>query len=224
VGAGGPVAAEPAETFADPPAGAAPGAAQPDPGTLAELLDGVSSDGLFRRSIAEADWVRRWTIVTDNLAEGVSPRRQLAFAAPQGAFTVERLGRHTVIAQGAYRRYDAFAETVASVSATAVAAVYRALHGPVEAAYRALGYPSTPFEAAVTRALHRLENAPPAGSDLAVRAEGGVWVFVDERLEALPQVEKHLLRMGPRNAELVRVKAREVREALGLPPPARAAL
>jgi len=30
-------------------------------------------------------------------------------------------------------------------------------------------------------------------------------------------VEKHLLRMGPRNERLVQAKARELRDALGLP-------
>jgi Protein of unknown function (DUF3014) len=109
------------------------------------------------------------------------------------------------------------------VSAEAVAAVYRALHGPVEAAYRALGYPSARFDAVVTRALHRIETAPVAEGDVAVRNEGGTFVFQDERLEAMRDVEKHLLRMGPRNTRLLQAKAREIRQALGLPAPERTA-
>jgi hypothetical protein len=46
----------------------------------------------------------------------------------------------------------------------------------------------------------------------------GLFVYEDERLERAGAVEKHLLRMGPRNTRLVQAKARELLEALGLPP------
>jgi hypothetical protein len=167
--------------------------------------------------------VRRWAIVADNVAEGASPRRQLAQVAPRGPFTVEQRGGATVIAAASYARYDAFGDAVASVDAAALAALYRAVHAPVEAAYRALGYPSAPFEAVVVRALHRIETAPVVDGAVAVRDEGGIFVFADPRLETQREVEKHLLRMGPRNTRLVQEKARELREALGLPGPDRTA-
>jgi hypothetical protein len=186
---------------------------------VAALLDRISPDALFRRSVAASDWVRRWAVVTDNLAEGVSPRRELAFAAPGKSFTVEKRGADTVIAAESYRRYDAFADAVASVNVDALAALYRAVHGPIQAAYRALGYPSAPFDAVVSRALHRIEAAPVVDRDVGVRDDGGVFVFQETRLESLRDVEKHLLRMGPRNTRLLQAKAVEIRQALALPAP-----
>jgi hypothetical protein len=190
-----------------------------DPSTLAALLERVSSNELIRRFVAESDWVRRWAIVTDNLAEGASPRRQLTFAAPARPFTVEERGGATVIAAGSYRRYDAFGDAVASIDAEAIAAVYRAVHDPVEAAYRTLGYPSAPFDGVVARALERIEAAPVLDGDVIVRGEEALFVFEDSRLERLRDVEKHLLRMGPRNTRLLQAKAREIRRALALPRP-----
>jgi hypothetical protein len=52
-----------------------------------------------------------------------------------------------------------------------------------------------------------------------VEAEGNVYAYSDARLEALGQVEKHLLRMGPRNTRTIQAKAREVEAALGLSTP-----
>jgi hypothetical protein len=49
-----------------------------------------------------------------------------------------------------------------------------------------------------------------------VQGDGAVYAFSDPKLEALGPVEKHLLRMGPRNARLVQAKAREIEGALGL--------
>ncbi len=57
------------------------------------------------------------------------------------------------------------------------------------------------------------------GADIIVRLDGGRFVFVDPRLEALGDLEKQLLRMGPRNARLVQEKARDIREALGFQAP-----
>jgi hypothetical protein len=43
-----------------------------------------------------------------------------------------------------------------------------------------------------------------------------LWQFADEKLESQGPVEKHLLRMGPRNTKLIQAKAREIAQALDL--------
>jgi Protein of unknown function (DUF3014) len=49
--------------------------------------------------------------------------------------------------------------------------------------------------------------------------EGGVYAFADAKLEDLDEVEKHLVRMGPRNERLIQAKARELLKSLGLQAP-----
>ena len=209
-------AAAPAEEPAPPPPEEAPAA----PATEADarpLLEAASADPGFRGWLAEGDLIRRWVVATDNLAEGVSPRAVLPFLAPPGRFAAVESGGGLVMAPTSCARYDRFAEAVASVDARAAARAYRALHGVLEAGYRALGYPGASLDRATARALGRLERAPVREDPVAVLDEGGVYVFADPALERLPAAEKHLLRMGPRNARLVQRKAREIREALGLP-------
>jgi hypothetical protein len=179
-------------------------------------LEEVSAHPLYRRAI-EGDYLRRWAVVIDNLAEGVSPRRQLGFLAPSLPFTVAERGRTKVIDPASYRRYDAFADAVASVDARVLARAYRALRGPLEAAHRALGYPGASIDRVVARALDRLEGVPIVEGDVEVEEDGAVFAFRQRRLEGLSDVEKHVLRMGPRNTRLLQAKAREVREAIGLP-------
>lgn len=198
---------------AEAPAGPAPVAT---PAQVRSLLEAVSPDARFRRWLAEGDLVRRWVVVTDNLAEGVSPRRQLAFLAPARPFSVKRRAGREVIAPESYRRYDDFADVVASVDAQALASAYRGLHPVLEAAYRALGYPNASLDQATARALRRIEAAPVREGEIAVVETDGVYAFADARLEKLGDVEKHLLRMGPRNTRLLQAKAREILLALGL--------
>jgi hypothetical protein len=180
------------------------------------LFEAISSNPLFRSGLS-GDLVRRWVVVTANLALGESPRRELAFLAPRGGFSVVKRGGRTFIATGSYRRYDDFSAVVASLDAQAVARAYRALHAPAEAAYRALGYPQGSLDEVTSRALRRIEEAPVQPGEVeVVGGEGALYLFRDARLEALGAVEKHLLRMGPRNAQLIQAKAREIRQAVEL--------
>jgi hypothetical protein len=50
-----------------------------------------------------------------------------------------------------------------------------------------------------------------------VAEKGALYAFVDPKLEGLSAAQKHLLRMGPRNAKIIQDKLRAVRAALSLP-------
>jgi Protein of unknown function (DUF3014) len=213
-----PEAAPAPAASAEAPPAAAPSGPAPavDVARVRSLLEPVSPDSRFRRWLLEGDPVRRWVVVTDNLAEGVSPRGQLGFLAPGRPFSAVRRGGKLVIAPDSYRRYDEVADVVASVDAQALARAYRELHPVLEVAYRALGYPEASLDRVTAKALHRIETAPVRDGEVVVEDEGGLYVFADARLESLGAVEKHLLRMGPRNTRLLQAKAREILQALGL--------
>jgi hypothetical protein len=199
------------------PAGASAGASAAfsaaDP---ASLLGATSGNSLFRRWLATGDLVHRWALVTVNVAEDASPRGALEFAAPQARFAVIPIGDRLAISPDSYARYDAIADLVSSLDARALATAYRTLHPALEAAYRALGYAGGSMDEVTSRALRRIENAPVPKEEPTVEARGGLFAFTDSRLERLGDVEKHLLRMGPRNQRLIRAKAREVLDDLGL--------
>jgi len=199
-----------------PPAPAPPGPPPVlDAARLRSLLESVSSNALFRGWVGQGDLLRRWAIVTDNLAEGVSPRRQLSFSVAR-PFSVVHRGQKTFIAPESYKRFDDFVDAVASVDARSLASVYREVHGALEAAYRALGYPNASIDRVTAKALRRIEGVPVLEGNVEVESEGAVYGFVDPRLERLGPVEKQMLRMGPSNVRRLQAKARELREALGL--------
>jgi hypothetical protein len=200
-----------------PPAEPEPAAAAAGEAKLSDLLPKVSSNPFVSRGLAFEDVVRRAAVVIANLAEGVSPRRELAFLAPKGRFKAVRRGGLLVIDPASYARYDAFAAAVSSVDVIALGAAWRAGRPALQAAYRTLGYKGAGLDAALSRALHRIAGAPVRDRDVALVDEEGVHVFADEKLEMLPEVEKHLLRMGPRNTRAIQAKAREILAELQLP-------
>lgn len=216
-----PVVAEPAPpppVAPPPPSGPPPAPAPTTTGDATQaLLEAVSAHPAYRAWLKAGDVLNRWAVVTDNLAEGVSPRRALELLQPAKPFTVAQRGDVTVIAPESYRRYDRFGDAVASVDPKAFAAAYRALHPVLEAAWRTLGDPHGSLDATAAKALGRLAAAPVADGDVAVEPAGPVlYLFADPKLEALGAVEKHLLRLGPRNARIVKQKAAALLTALGL--------
>ena len=168
--------------------------------------------GLPQAWLAQDDLLTRWVTIADNLAEDVSPRKQLAATAPAKPFTApgDKLDEHS------YRRYDAFADAIAAVDVKAVAAAVKELHPLLDAAYHKLGYPDRRFDDVARKALQRLSDAPVVEGPVPLAQKGGGWRFTADELEAQGPVEKHLLRMGPRNTKLIQGKARELAAALDL--------
>ena len=73
------------------------------------------------------------------------------------------------------------------------------------------------YDANAWRASDAILRQVLAADRWDVVAVGGIWAFADPALEERGDVDKHVLRLGPRNARIVQAKARELREALGLP-------
>ena len=104
----------------------------------------------------------------------------------------------------------------------ALVIAYAALRPALETAYRALGYPDGSIDKAAARALHRIELAPVRDGEVAVvEGTGATWAYADPALERLGDVERQILRMGPRNGRILQAKAREISQALGMGPAAR---
>ncbi len=211
------VAAAPAPA-AEPQAAAPPADETPvDAAGAKPVLETISPNTRFRAWLAEANPVRRLVVILANVAEGTIPRKLLAVLGPSSPFSVERRGDKTVIAAESYARYDGTADVVDSFDVRALASAYRRLRGALEAALHELGYPAGSLDRLTLKTLKRIEAAPVADGDVALENEGGAWIFADARTERLGDLEKQLLRMGPRNERRVQAKARAIREALQLP-------
>lgn len=221
----------PAPSAAVAPTGAGPATPEPpapapagpvDPARARALAEAISLDPLARAALVEPEMIRRWAVVVENVAGGVVPRKQLAMLAPAQPFAVVRRGNEVLLDPRSYHRFDAVGDAVASVNPDALVIAWAALRPAVEAAYRALGYPDGSLDAAAARALHRIERVQLLEGDvLLVEGPGATWNFADPSLERLGDVERQLLRMGPRNGRILQEKAREIARALQLGTPER---
>ncbi len=230
-----PVPAAPVPAPAPSPAvvAEAPKAPEPPPlppvdqadGMVREQLAGASGASLWAQWLQTEDLARRFASAVNQVADGESPRLSLGFLAPAGRFKVshDKKGK-SYVDPTSYERYDAIADTLASLDAGFAAKAYRVLSPVLEAAYREIGRPSTTLEQRLAAAASRLLATPVPEGRVEVVAPNVVWLYADPKLEGLSAASKHLLRMGPRNQKLVQAKLAELQAALGLPAQASADL
>jgi hypothetical protein len=178
-------------------------------GQLADVSPGLAP------YLNQKDLLERWVQVGNNLAEGRSPREPLSFLPAPGKFVVSG-GK---IDPKSYARYDWFGGLIASVDAKKFASAVQTLRPLLTTAYHSLGYPNQGIDDLARRSLGRLIRSPIVDGPVEVVESGALYKFKDPKLESLGAVEKHMLRLGPKNEKAVQQKATEVLDALGLPQP-----
>lgn len=226
--AAGPPAEKPAEGAPTAPAEGT-GAVAPVPLDLPSLeLD--KSDDLLRslaRDISShpglAGWmrtrdlVRKFVAAVDNIANGFSPRAQIDFFAPRGAFKAARRDGAYVVDPSSYYRYDPVADIFISLDARAAARLYVSLKPLFQEAYRELGYPSEDFHTTLTRAIEELLSTPVVEGRVVLEKKVASFAMADADLEGLSQAQKNLFRMGPENVQVIQTKLRALAIACGIP-------
>jgi hypothetical protein len=188
--------------------------------TLAsELVRGLSSNPRLASWLANGSVVRRFVAVVDNVADGESPKPHVPFLAPEGEFRTATIRRdRVVIDPRSYDRYDALADAIASLDTRGSVELYRQLRPLTDEAYGELGRSDRSFDDALRSAIRRVLATPLVEGDVELVPRVISFGFDDPRLQGLGPVEKHLVRLGPRNLRIVQERVRAFALELGIPP------
>jgi hypothetical protein len=161
------------------------------------------------------DLVRKLVVAVANVAEGTSPRRQIAHVRPEESFMALSTSERIALDPETYHRYDAPAELFASLDSEVVAGIYRLLLPLLEEAHSELGLSDRRgFGDTLSRATGVLLEAPVVEGPIVLRAVSVSYAFEDAKLESLSPAQKHLVRMGPENTRRIQKKLRELARAL----------
>lgn len=214
-----PAAEEPAESAGplggEPMPGDVPPLDESDP-FVRELIRHLSEHPQVAAWLATDNLVRNFTVSVTNIANGRTPSPHLAVLRPKGQFQVEGAPEDLRIDPRSYERYNQLAEAVDSVSASGTAEIYATLKPRIEEAHRELGGQGS-FDQTLERAILTLLRTPLPEEPVRVQPTGIGYGFADPKLEQLTGAQKQLVRMGPRNARIVKDKLREIALELGIP-------
>ena len=182
------------------------------------LVGDLSSHPRILAWLATDGLLRTFTASVVATAEGKTPASLVPVLRPPAAFEVREAGEDLDIDARSYQRYNALADAVASLDAAGTARLYTMLKPRLEDAYRELGLPDDSFDRPLEQAIVLLLRTPRVSGAIHVQPHGIGYHFTDATLEGLSAAQKQLLRMGPRNIEIIQTKLREIALELGIAP------
>lgn len=181
------------------------------------LVGALSTHPRVTAWLATDGLIRNFTVVVENIANGVSPAVHLRPLRPAGAFRVTDTGEGLFVDPRSYERYTPIAAAVDSVDAQAAARLCATLKPRLEEAYDELGRGGS-FDGALERAIVAMLETPALGENVRLaESDGAQYAFRDAALENLAPAQGHLARMGVRNARVIQDKLRQIALAIGIP-------
>jgi hypothetical protein len=212
-----PAPAQPAPLGGEPDAVLVPPLDESDP-VVRMLARVLSENPTFLAWLASDDLIRTFTVTVVKVAEGQTPATHLRMMRPRSGFSVRQRGEDIYLDVRSYERYTPLADAAASVDPAGTAKLYATLKPRIEDAYRELGYTNS-FDRTLERAIVLLLATPVPDQPILLQpGRATEFLYVDPGLEKLTHAQKHLLRLGPRNARAVQTSLRNIASALGIPP------
>ena len=212
-----PDAAQAAPAEPMPPAGPAapplPALAQSDVEvrtTLAEIIPAPA-----HASLAPDNLLARAAALADGFARGRLVRDKLPLPAVPGKLIVVERGERIFLDTANHARYDAVVAAFAELDTAALARWYQRYEPLLQQAYEELGDGEASVREAILGGIELMLAAPVPAGELELKQPAVFYKYADPALEALPESQKLLIRMGPRNRAIIVGKLGQLRQALG---------
>jgi hypothetical protein len=168
----------------------------------------------LRALFAPDELVRRFVVTIDNLPNKKLPRQRLLVKRVSGPFQVTGDAGSLVISADNAARYTPYVQLASDVDANQLVAVYVRFYALFQEAYAELGYPNAYFNDRLVDVIDHLLDMPAVDEPLQLVQPKVFYEYAEAELEALSAGQKILLRMGSANAQRVKAKLNEIRQAL----------
>ena len=155
--------------------------------------------------LKQDDLVRRFAAIVDVARQGDYPRRQLAFLTPAAKFPVQQQDDRILLDPAGYQRFDGFVDIATSIEPQRAVGVLRTLSPLLVQALMELGAKDPDPLLALRQSIDQALATPDVEGEIELVQPKVYYQFADAKLEALPPLQKQLIRMGPQN--LARIKS-----------------
>ncbi len=167
--------------------------------------------------LARQDLVARGTSVLANAAAGRIPHRQLGYLVPAERFPVARVGDQYFLDSRGQQRYNGYVNMLTAVPAEQAVAVFELLTPLMEEALGQLGERRPPRELllrAIDTVQLRARGLPRLPAEVELVRPNVNFAYADPELEALPDMDKLMLRMGHENISRLDRYLSEIKDLL----------
>ena len=216
-----------AQASDDPPASATapPAAIDPEPvpqaanlpaldDSDAEVLAGLAAWSVPEHWLQQEQLLRRLASLIDNVARRELPRSQLQFLAPVGRFSASQDSGRLTMSAASHRRFDAHLDALEAIAPADAAQLFEFWSPRLDEAFRELGRPDADSVEIALQAIDRVLGISPPPQPAELVRPTVAYEYADPELEALPALDKQLLRIGPDNLARLQRWLEELRPLL----------
>ncbi|QSX29869.1 DUF3014 domain-containing protein [Shewanella cyperi] len=174
----------------------------------------LAADNPLQPLLAQADLARQFVVFVDNLAQGELARKTSPVKGPEQTFSVSEITDKIYINPDSFHRYDKYATLIAAMDQQQLLSSLKLLAPLFNEAFAELGYSDMSFESRLQQAFEQVLAAPVIEEPIELTSVSVNYRFADPKLEALPAVQKLMLRMGPENTNKIKAAIRNIQAEL----------
>ena len=185
---------------------------------LSERLGALETGTRLLSLLVPDDIIRKFVVFVENVADGNLPQLEYPVKRLPQSMAVRELDENLFEMQTvSYQRYTPVVDGLTAVNPEQAVAIYRLMKPLFQEAYAEIGYRNRDFDNALVRAIDTVLNAQTATGPFQLIKPKVMYIYADSEIESLSPVEKQLLRMGPQNAEKLKLALRQFKEQLATP-------
>ena len=187
-----------------------------------------ASDDSFRKALGNVsesllDWfqvknvIRKYIMIINDLSQNHILYKHRKFLKMPQKFVAKEDSQGLYIANESYARYDQLANAMALLDVQKGLDLYLTFRPLFKQVYDEFSYPAEyRLEDIFMKAAASVLKASVIKGRVSLRRDSVGYKFAKEELEALNNVEKQMLRMGPENTQKIQAKLRQLVEAISV--------
>jgi hypothetical protein len=179
-----------------------------------ETIESVNGGKALAQFVAGDYIVERAVAIVDAIRRGEVPYKLLPVGRPSKPFPITDDGLRVTMDPSGFSRYDVFAQWVNGIDVLAIVYLLNEYEQIATEALSRMGVGDFDIRSAVLAATTEILATPIAPESAELMKREANWVYMDPELEALSSLQKQVLRVGPKNSQIIQEKARELRGAV----------
>lgn len=179
-----------------------------------EIVERLRAEDQVVEPLQSQQLIRDAVVFVDNIRNGVIVKEAAVVQGPKAQFRVLEQDGKIYIDPRSYDRYNTLVDWFVSLDTEVLVRLLEDYQPLVKQALSEIGYPDTAPETVLVEAIDVLMQTPSVGTVIELSDESVMYRYADPALEALPDAQKQMLRLGPDNMRRVKLKLENLRNAL----------
>lgn len=198
-----------------PPPPVLPSLAKSDDAVL-DALAGLVGDKTLMKLFHPEQVIRNIVATIDNLPQQRVSANIMPFKPATGKFVTVGSEEHLTIGPKNADRYTSYVRIAKAIDARKLIEIYASFYPLFQQAYEELGYPNKNFNDQLLETIDDLLDTPDIKGPVKLVQPKYFYLYADPDIEALSIGQKIMIRLGSKNAKIVKNKLLEIKQELAL--------